>query len=109
MNIVKTGFFIFLKDHKSSNVFVNFYYNSYKDDFFIPISARSLKAGFNKLNVSKGVTPKSGPYRPKDCHRSEVSKEVNIRNNGFKDPNSWESIERGLHIPEDRPCEPVES
>ncbi len=38
-----------------------------------------------------------------------VSEGVTIGNNGFKDPSFWESTERGPRIPEDRPCEPIES
>jgi len=68
-----------------------------------------LKTGSIRLNVSKGGTPKPSFYRPKDRQRSEVLKRINIGNNGFKDLSSWESIERGPHIPEDKPYEPIES
>ena len=109
MNIVKTGFFIFLKGPKSNGAFANFCYGFYKDDFYISILARPLKVGPNKFNASKKVTPKLGPYRSKDRHRFVVSEGITIGNNGFKDSSSWESIERGPCVPEDRPCEPVES
>ncbi len=109
MNIVKTGFFILLKGYKSNSAFINFCYNFYKDDFYIPIPAKPLKIGPNKSNVSEGVTPKSGLHRPKDRQRSEVLERVNIGNNGFRDPSSWESIKRGPCISEDRPYELVES
>ncbi len=109
MNIAKTGFFIPLKKLKNSGAFTNFYYNSYKDDFYIFISVRPLKVGPNKSNTSEEVIPKPGPHRSKDCHQSIVSEGVTIGNNGFKDLSSWESIERGLRILEDRPYEPVES
>ncbi len=109
MNIVKTGFFILLKRLKNSGAFANFYYGSYRDDFYIFISVRPLKAGPNKPNALEEVTPKPGSHRPKDRHRSVVSEGVTIGNNGFKDLSSWESIERGLRMSEDRPCELVES
>ncbi len=109
MNIAKTGFFILLKGFKSSGAFANFCYGSHRDDFYIFILARPLKVGFNKLNASEGVTPKPSLYRLKDCHRFVVSEGVTIGNNGFRDLSSWESIERGSRVPEDRPCEPVES
>ena len=109
MNIVKTGFFIFLKGYKSNSVFINFCYSFHKDDFYIFIPAKSLKVGSNKFNVLKRITPKLGLYRPKDCQRSKVLKKVDIGNNGFRDLSSWESIERGPRTPEDRPCELVES
>ncbi len=109
MNIVKTGFFIPLKGPKSSSAFANFCYSFYKDNFFILIPIRPLKVGPNKSNVLEGVTPKPDPYRPEDRHRSEVSEGVNIGDNGFKDLRSWESIEEGFCISEDRPYEPIES
>ncbi len=109
MNIVKTGFFILLKGPKSNGAFANFYYGSYKDDFYIFIPARPLKIGPNKSNVSKKVTPKPSPYKPKDRHRSVVSERITTGNNGFKDPSSWESTERGPRVPEDRPYKFVES
>ncbi len=68
-----------------------------------------MKARPNKLNALNGVIPKLSLYRPKDCQRSEVLKRVDIGNNGFKDPSFWESIEGGLCISKDRPCEFVES
>jgi len=68
-----------------------------------------LKAGPIRFNVSKRGTPKPGFHRPKDRQRSKVLEGINTGNNGFKDPNSWESTERGPYIPEDRPYEPVES
>ncbi len=88
LNIVKTGFFIFLKGYKSRSVFVNFCFSSYRDDFYIFISVRPLKIGPIRFNVLKGETSKLGFYRPIDCQRSEVLKGVNIGNNGFKDLNS---------------------
>ena len=88
LNIVKTGFFIFLKDYKSSSVFINFYYSFYKDDFFIFIPVKLLKTGFNKFNALEKVIPKLSLYRFKDYHRSEVLKRVNIEDNDFKNPNS---------------------
>ncbi len=88
MNIFKTGFFILLKGYKNSNTFTNFYYNSYKDDFYIFISTKPLKAGFNKPNVLKGVIPKLNPHRLKDRQQSKVLKKINTGNNGFKDPSS---------------------
>ncbi len=103
------GFFILLKGYKSNNVFANFYYNSYKDDFIIFILVRLLKAGFNKFIVLERITSKPSLYKFKDCYRSKVLKGVNIGNNGFKDPNSWKSIERRLYMPEDRFYKPVES
>src|SRR6266566_759658 len=109
LNIVKTGFFILLKKPKNNSVFANFYYGFYKDDFYIFISARSLKIGFNKSNALERITPKLSLHKPKDRHRSVVSEGVTIGNNGFKDFSSWESTEKGPHIPEDRPYEPVES
>ncbi len=109
MNIVKTGFFILLKRPKSSSAFANFCYGSYRDDFYIPISARPLKVGLNKSNVLERITPKLSLYKLKDRHRSVVLEGVTIGNNGFRDLSSWESIERGLRIPEDRPYEPIES
>src|SRR6266699_1743994 len=109
LNIAKTGFFISLKGHKSNSAFANFYYSFYKDDFFIPIPVRPLKIEPNKFNASEGVTPNLNLYRLKDCHRFEVSNGVNIGNNGFKDLNSWESIEKGHRMPEDRLYEPIKS
>jgi len=98
-----------LKGLKSNGAFANFCYSFYRDDFYIFIPVRSLKVRSNKPNALKGVIPKLGLHKSKDCHRSIVSKEIIIENNGFRDPNSWESIERGLHMPEDRPYELVES
>ncbi len=66
LNIVKTSFFVFLKGQKSRNTFANFYYSSHKDDFYIPISARPLKAGPIRFNASERVIPKSGLHKPKD-------------------------------------------
>ncbi len=109
MNIVKTGFFILLKGYKSYNVFTNFCFSFYKDDFYIFVLARPLKARPTRFNVLKRGTPKPSFHRPKDRQQSEVSKRVNIGDNGFKDPNSWESIEKRPRIPEDRPYKPVES
>ncbi len=109
LNIIKTGFFILLKSYKSNSAFTNFCYSFYKDNFYIPISAKLLKVGSNKSNALKRITSKSSPYKPKDYQQSEVLKRINIGNNDFKDFNSWESIERGPHMPEDRPCKPVES
>ncbi len=83
LNIVKTGFFILLKDHKNNSTFANFCYNSYKDDFYIFFPAKLLKVGFNKLNASKKVISKLGPHKLKDYQRFEISKGVDIRNNGF--------------------------
>jgi len=82
------GFFIFLKNHKSSSAFANFCYSSYKDNFYIPIPAKSLKVGPNKLNALKKITPKSSLYKSKDRQRSKVSEGVDTGNNGFKDLNS---------------------
>src|SRR6266699_5065673 len=109
MNIVKTGFFLPLKDQKNRSAFTNFCYSSHRDDFYIPIPAKPLKTGLTRPNTSEKVTPKPGLHRSKDRQRSEVSKGVTTGKNGFKDPNSWESTERGPHIPEDRPYVPVES
>ena len=109
LNIAKTGFFVLLKGQKSRSAFANFYYNSHKDDFYIPIPARPLKTGPTRFNASKKVTPKPGLHRPKDRHRSMVLERVTTGNNGFKDPSSWESIKGGLYMSEDRLCEPVES
>ncbi len=88
MNIVKTGFFVSLKGQKSRSTFANFYYNSYRDDFYISIPARPLKAGPTRFNASEEVIPKLGLHRPKDRQRSEVSEEVTIGKDGFKDPSS---------------------
>ncbi len=88
LNIAKIGFFIPLKRPKNNGAFANFYYGSYKDDFYILIPARPLKIGSNKPNASKRVTPKPGPHRLKDRHRSVVSKRVTTGNNSFKDLNS---------------------
>jgi len=109
LNIVKTGFFVFLKGQKSRNVFANFCYNSYRDDFYISILARSLKTGFIRSNALERVILKSSLHKPKDRQWFEVSEEVTTRKDGFKDLNSWESTERGLRMPEDRSCMPVES
>ncbi len=109
LNIVKTGFFIPLKGHKNSNAFANFCYNFYKDDFYIFILAKPLKARPNKSNASKKVIPKSNLYKSKDCQQFEISKKINIGNNGFKDLNFWESTKERLCMPKDKPCEPVES
>jgi len=109
LNIVKMDFFIFLKDYKSRSAFANFYFSSYKDDFYILVSARPLKVGFTKFNTLEGGTPKLGFHRPKDRQRSKISKGVNIGDNGFKDPNSWEFTEGGSRMFEDRLCEPIES
>ena len=109
MNIVKTDFFILLKSYKSRNAFVNFCFNSCRDDFYILVLIRPLKIEPTRPNVSEEGTPKPSLHRPKDRQRSEVSERVNIGDNGFKDPNSWESTERGPCVPEDRPYEPVES
>ncbi len=98
-----------MKGFKSSSVFANFYYGSYKDDFYILIPIRFLKVGPNKSNTLEQVTPKPGPYRFKDCHWFMVLEGVTIENNGFKDLSFWESIERGLCMSENRFCELVES
>src|SRR6266566_9069891 len=58
LNIVKTDFFVLLKGQKSRSAFANFCYSSHKDDFYIPIPARPLKAGPTRPNASEGVTPK---------------------------------------------------
>ena len=87
LNIVKTGFFIPLKGPKSSGAFANFCYGFYRDDFYILIPVRPLKAGLNKLNALEGVTLKLGLYRPKDRHWSVVSEGVTTGNNGFKNSN----------------------
>ena len=68
LNIVKTGFFIPLKGPKSNGAFTNFCYGSHRDDFYIFILARPLKAGFNKFNVLEKVIPKPGLHRFKDRH-----------------------------------------
>jgi len=98
-----------LKGPKNNGVFTNFYYGSHRDDFYILISARPLKAGSNKFNASEKVILKPGPHKLKDRHRSIVLEEITIGNNGFKDLSSWESIEKGPRIPEDRLCKLVES
>ena|SRR6266699_2757727 len=103
------GFFIFLKDYKSYNAFTNFCFNSYKDDFYIPVPARLLKAGPIRFNISKKGIPKPGFHRIKDRQRSEISKGVNIGDNGFKDLSSWESTEEGFYMSEDKFYKPVES
>ena len=103
LNIVKTGFFIPLKDYKSYNVFINFCFSFYKDDFYILVPAKPLKAKSIKPNALEKGTPKPGLYKLKDRQRSEISKGVNIGDNGFKDLSSWESTERGLRMPEDKP------
>src|SRR6266566_10050220 len=107
LNIVKTGFFISLKGYKSRSTFANFCFSSHRDDVYIPVSAKPLKAEFTRLNASKGGTPKPSLHRPKDRQRSEVSERVNIGDNGFKDLSFWESIEKGPRIHEDRPYELV--
>ncbi len=66
LNIVKTGFFISLKGYKSCSVFVNFYFSSYRDDFYISVSARPLKVGSIKFNVLEERIPKLSLYRFKD-------------------------------------------
>jgi len=109
LNIVKTGFFISLKGYKSRSAFINFCFNSYKDDFYILVPARSLKAGPIKPNVLKRGTSKLGLHKPKDRQRSKVSEGVKTGDNGFKEPSSWESIKRGPCISEDRFYEPIES
>jgi len=109
LNIVKTGFFISLKGYKSRNAFVNFCFSFYRNDFYISISARPLKVGPIRSNALKGGTPKLNLYRPKDRQRFKVLKGVNTGDNGFRDPSSWESIEGGLRMSEDRLCELVES
>ncbi len=88
MNIVKTGFFILLKDYKSNNAFINFCYDFYKDNFFIFILTRPLKVGLTRLNALRKITLKLGLYKPKDRQRSEVLEGIDIGNNGFKDLNS---------------------
>src|SRR6266699_5465718 len=109
MNIVKTGFFLPLKGQKNRNAFANFCYSSHRDDFYIPIPARPLKAGPTRPNASEEITPKPGLHKPKDRQRFEISKGVTTGKDSFRDPSSWESTERGPRIPEDRPCIPVES
>ena len=103
------GFFISLKGYKSNNVFINFCYNFYKDDFCIFIPVKLLKVGLNKLNVSEKVILKSSFYRLKDRQRSGVLEGVNTGNNGFEDLSFWESIEGGLCMPEDKSYKFVES
>ncbi len=88
LNIIKTGFFILLKGYKSRNVFTNFCFNFYRDDFYIFIPVRPLKAGSTRPNVLEKGIPKPGLHRFKDCQRSEVSKGVKIEDNSFKDPSS---------------------
>jgi len=98
-----------LKDYKSYNAFINFYFNFYKDDFYIFISIRPLKVRFIKFNVLKKRTSKLGLHRLKDYQRFKVSKGINIGNNGFKDSNSWESIEGRFYISEDKLYKSIES
>ncbi len=93
-----------MKGYKSCSAFTNFYFNSYRDDFYILILARPLKVGPIRFNVLKRGTSKPGLYRPKDRQRSEVLKKINIEDNGFKDLSSWESTKRGPYMSEDRPC-----
>ncbi len=109
MNIIKTGFFIPLKGYKSRSIFANFCFSFYKDDFYIPIPTRPLKAGPIRPNASKRRTPKLSLHRPKDRQQSEILKKVNTKDNGFKNLSFWESTKRGPRIPEDRPYKPVES
>ncbi|SRR6266566_912449 len=94
LNIIKTDFFIFLTGYKNNNVFINFCYNSYKDDFYILIPAKPLKVKLNKLNALERGTPKLILHKLKDRRRFKVLKGINIGNNGFKNPSSWESIEK---------------
>ena len=68
-----------------------------------------MKVGLIRFNVLEEGIPKLGLHRLKDRQWSKVSKGINTGDNGFKDPSSWESTEGRLCIPEDRPCEPVES
>jgi len=103
------GFFILLKYYKSCSAFVNFCFNFYKDDFYILVPARSLKAGPIRSNALEERTPKPGIHRPKDHQWSKVSKGINTRDNGFKDLNSWESIKRRPFMSEDRLYKLVES
>ncbi len=109
LNIVKTDFFILLKSYKNYSAFANFCFNFYKNDFYILILTKPLKARLIKPNALEKGTPKLGLHRPKDRQQFEVSKEINTGDNGFKDPNSWESTEKRPCIPEDRPYKPVES
>ncbi len=109
LNIVKTGFFILLKGHKSCSAFANFCFSFHKDDFYILVPARPLKTGPIKPNASKEGTPKPDLHRPKDRQRSKVSKRVNTGDNGFRNLSFWKSTEGGPRMPEDRPYEPVES
>ena len=109
MNIAKTDFFILLKGHKSRNAFINFCFNSHKDDFYIFIPAKPLKTGPTIPNASKEKTPKPGLHKPIDRQRSKVLKGVNTGNNGFKDLNSWKSTEKRPHMPENRPYKSIES
>ena len=109
MNITKTGFFIPLKNYKSRSTFTNFYFNSYKTDFYIPVPAKPLKAGPTRPNILEKGTPKPGLHRPKDRQQSKVSKKINTGDNGFRDPSSWESTKKGPYMPEDRPYKPIES
>src|SRR6266699_3391908 len=88
LNIVKTGFFVPLKGQKSRSAFANFCYSSHRNDFYIPIPARPLKAGPTRPNASEGVTPKPGLHTPKDRQRSEVSEGVTTGKDGFKDLSS---------------------
>jgi len=68
-----------------------------------------LKTKPTRLNTSKEGTPKSSLHKLKDRQQSEVSKGINTRDNGFRNPNSWESIEGRPRVPEDRPYKLVES
>ena len=88
MNIVKTGFFVSLKDYKSCNAFANFCFSFYRDDFYMLILAKPLKVGPIRPNASKRETLKLGLHRPKNRQRSKVSEGINTGNNNFKDLNS---------------------
>jgi len=66
LNIVKTGFFIPLKGYKNCSIFANFCFSFYRDDFYIFVPTRPLKAGLIRLNVLEGGTPKPGLYKFKD-------------------------------------------
>ena len=82
------GFFILLKSYKSRSAFANFCFSFYKDDFYIFVLVRPLKAGPIRLNALKKETPKPGLYKPIDRQQSKVSEGVNIGDNNFKDFNS---------------------
>ncbi len=88
LNIAKTGFFVLLKGQKSCSAFANCCYSSHKDDFYISIPAKLLKTGPTRPNASEKITLKLSLHRPKDRQRSQVSKGVTTRKDGFKNPSS---------------------